>query len=74
MFNLMIVTAGFHSVRALALLIRHLTYHHRFIVFPCPAYGPHTHPENWHQSQLGRTIIGDVLEKLHRFGLLNDTS
>lgn len=72
--NILLVTGGFHLIRALATARAQLAHRPRFRVFPGPAYGPNTHPRNWHQTRLGRTVLGDELEKLHRLGLIPETS
>lgn len=70
--RLILVTAGFHLRRTLTLAQSVFSDLPRLQIFPLPAYGPHTSPDNWHRNEMGRRIIADELAKLNTMGLLPD--
>jgi len=62
--NIVLVTGGFHLRRTAWLLAEEWSGRSQWRVAYCPAYGPHTHPERWHESAEGRDIIGRELAKV----------
>lgn len=68
--NVVLVTAGFHVVRTLALARRVFAGREGALarVFALPAYGPNTRPESWHLNATGRAVIAAELEKLRGMG------
>jgi uncharacterized SAM-binding protein YcdF (DUF218 family) len=68
-----LITAGFHLRRSLALVREEWMDCPQWTVSWCPAYGPHTQPDNWHDSREGRRIIGQELVKLQKMGVLDQS-
>lgn len=68
--NVVLVTAGFHVVRTLALARSIFTGREAMglQVFALPAYGPNTQPDSWHLNAQGRAVIAAELEKLRGMG------
>lgn len=59
-----VVTGGFHLRRTAALLAKEWEGRSSWRVSYCPAYGPNTHPDRWHESAEGRKIVGAELAKV----------
>lgn len=68
--RILLVTAGFHLCRTLALAEEALATLPGLQLFPLAAYGPHTRPDNWHTHAVGRQAIAGELAKLRPMGLL----
>jgi hypothetical protein len=63
-FSLLLVTAGFHMRRTLAMAQPIFASLPALQLFPLAAYGPHTSPDNWPHHAIGRQVIADELVKL----------
>ena len=72
--NVVLVTAGFHMMRALALARPIFARSEGFRLFALPAHGPNTRPESWHLNARGRAVIAAELEKLRDMGLWPDAA
>ena len=60
-----ILTGGFHIPRAKLLAAKTAALAGEDLRW-LPAYGPHTHPENWFEDRTGRDIILHELRKTVR--------
>lgn len=69
-FSMILVTAGFHMRRTLVLAEAVWADLPWLRIFPLPAYGPHTAPDNWHRTPTGRQIVSEELAKLARLNSL----
>ena len=64
--SMILVTAGFHMRRTLMLAETAFSDLPWLRIFPLPAYGPHTTPDNWHRSAIGRRIIAEEFAKFEQ--------